>query len=204
VQTVMWALSNYGYIALFMLLALGIIGIPVPDETLMVFVGSLTVNGPFQYTLAFAVCLAGSMTGMFISYIVGRRVGKPLLDRYGKKLKLTPKRVERTERWFQKYGSWSIVFGYFVPGLRHLTCYLAGMSRMKWTTYLFAAGSGALLWVATFLTIGHIVGNHWRDAVRWLHSKGNPILFGGLVVLAVGGTITYFIIRYRMRTNKTP
>jgi len=48
------------------------------------------------------------------------------------------------------------------------------------------------------------VGNHWRDAVRWLHSKGNPILFGGLVVLAVGGTITYFIIRYRMRTNKTP
>ncbi|SYX85160.1 DedA family protein [Paenibacillus alvei] len=203
-QTVMWALSHYGYIALFMLLALGIIGIPVPDETLMVFVGSLTVNGPFQYAPAFAVCLAGSMTGMFISYIVGRRVGKPLLDRYGKKLKLTPKRVERTEHWFQKYGSWSIVFGYFVPGLRHLTCYLAGMSRMKWTTYLFAAGSGALLWVTTFLTIGHIVGNHWREAVRWLHSKGNPILFGSLVVLAVGGTITYFIIRYRMRTNKTP
>ncbi|MGG0812604.1 DedA family protein [Paenibacillus alvei] len=203
-HTVMWALSHYGYIALFMLLALGIIGIPVPDETLMVFVGSLTVNGPFQYIPAFAVCLAGSMTGMFISYMVGRRVGKPLLDRYGKKLKLTPQRIERTEEWFQKYGGWSIVFGYFVPGLRHLTCYFAGMSRMRWTTYLFAAGSGALVWVTTFLTLGHIVGNHWREAVRWLHSKGNPILFGGIAVLAVGGTIVYFVIRYRLRTKRTP
>ncbi|MBG9736394.1 hypothetical protein ABD86_02925 [Paenibacillus alvei] len=200
----MWALSHYGYIALFMLLALGIIGIPVPDETLMVFVGSLTVNGPFQYIPAFAVCLAGSMTGMFISYMVGRRVGKPLLDRYGKKLKLTPQRIKRTEEWFQKYGGWSIVFGYFVPGLRHLTCYFAGMSRMRWTTYLFAAGSGALVWVTTFLTLGHIVGNHWREAVRWLHSKGNPILFGGIAVLAVGGTIVYFVIRYRLRTKRTP
>ncbi|EJW17716.1 DedA family protein [Paenibacillus alvei] len=203
-HTVMWALSHYGYIALFMLLALGIIGIPVPDETLMVFVGSLTVNGPFQYIPAFAVCLAGSMTGMFISYMVGRKVGKPLLDRYGKKLKLTPQRIERTEEWFQKYGGWSIVFGYFVPGLRHLTCYFAGMSRMRWTTYLFAAGSGALVWVTTFLTLGHIVGNHWREAVRWLHSKGNPILFGGIAVLAVGGTIVYFVIRYRLRTKRTP
>nr|WP_216633961.1 DedA family protein [Paenibacillus alvei] len=200
----MWALSHYGYIALFMLLALGIIGIPVPDETLMVFVGSLTVNGPFQYIPAFAVCLAGSMTGMFISYMVGRRVGKPLLDRYGKKLKLTPQRIKRTEEWFQKYGGWSIVFGYFVPGLRHLTCYFAGMSRMRWTTYLFAAGSGALVWVTTFLTLGHIVGNHWREAVHWLHSKGNPILFGGIAILAVGGTIVYFVIRYRLRTKRTP
>lgn len=200
----MWALSHYGYIALFMLLALGIIGIPIPDETLMVFVGSLTVNGPFQYILAFAICLAGSMTGMLISYIIGRKVGKPLLDRYGKTFKLTPKRIEQTERWFQKYGSWSIVFGYFVPGFRHLTCYLAGMSRMRWTTYFVAAGLGAILWVATFLTIGHVVGNHWRDAVRWLHSKGNPILFGGLAVLAVVGVVAYFIIRHRMGTNRKP
>lgn len=199
---IMWALSQYGYIALFLLLALGIVGVPIPDETLMVFVGSLTTTGTFNYIPAFAICLGGSMTGMLISYTLGRRIGKPLLDRYGKKIRLTPKRIERTERWFQKYGAWSIVFGYFVPGLRHLTCYLAGMSRLKWTTYLLAAGTGAFIWVATFLTIGHVVGNHWWEAFRWLHAKGNPLLFGGIIVLLVAVGIGYRIIRYRIRTKK--
>ena len=201
---IMWALSHYGYIALFFLLALGIVGIPIPDETLMVFVGSLTVDGPFRFMPAFIVCLAGSLSGMFISYLVGRKIGKPLLDRYGKTFKLTPARMERTERWFQKYGPWGIVFGYFVPGLRHLTCYMAGMSRLNWTTYFIAAGTGALIWVATFLTLGHMVGNHWQSAVRWLHAKGTPFLFGFIVFALITGSAVYLMMRRRTREKGTP
>lgn len=198
-HTVIWALSQYGYIALFLLLALGIIGLPIPDETLMVFVGSLTVNGPFHYATAFIVCFIGSLTGMFVSYMVGYKVGKPLLDRYGKRIKLTPARVAEAEHWFRKYGLWSIVFGYFVPGLRHLTCYMAGMSRMQWTTYLLAAGSGALLWVTTFLTIGHIVGDNWSKAVAWVHEKGSPVLWVALALLLIGGFLFWY---YRIRNKK--
>lgn len=198
-DTVMWILSQYGYIALFVLLALGIVGLPIPDETLMVLVGSLTVDGPFRYVPAFAICLGGSMSGMFISYIVGLRVGKPLLDRYGKIIKLTPKRIEKAERWFQKYGAWSIMFGYFVPGFRHLTCYLAGMSKLKWTTYFLVAGTGAFIWVATFLTIGYVVG---EEAIRLLHDKGNRLLLIGVIVLLVVVAIGYLIMRYRRAKKK--
>lgn len=199
-----WALTHFGYIALFFLLALGIVGLPIPDETIMVFVGSLTVEGPFGYVPAFAVCLAGSMTGMTVSYIVGRRVGKPLLNRYGKRVKLTPARVERTERWFQRFGPWAIVFGYFVPGLRHLTCYLAGMARMNWSLYFFAAGTGALIWVATFLTIGHFVGVHWEAAVHWIHTKGTLYMVCLAVMLLLIGSLVFVLIRRRVRPKQTP
>ena len=167
----MWIVTHYGYYALFFLLALGIVGLPIPDETLMVLAGSMTVNGPFYYMNAFIVCTLGSMTGMLLSYGIGRKVGKPLIDRYGAKVKLTPSRLAVVERWFEKYGPVSIVFGYFVPGIRHLTCYVAGMSRLNFSIYLMSAMIGNFIWVGTFLTIGHMVGIHWETALLWMHQQ---------------------------------
>ncbi|WP_028546371.1 DedA family protein [Paenibacillus taiwanensis] len=195
----MWVISHYGYMALFVLLALGIVGLPVPDETIMVFVGSLTASGPFHYIKAFIVCLLGSMTGMLISYTVGRKVGKPLLDRYGKWVKLTPQRLAKSEAWFKKYGPISIAFGYFVPGFRHLTCYFAGMSRLKFPIYLASAFAGAVIWVTTFLTLGHFVGMHWKETVKWLHQQLGPTL---LIALVVAGLVTLVLLLVRKKKRQ--
>lgn len=155
--------------ALFGLLALGIIGLPIPDETLMTFVGSLTAFGHLSFGSSVAVSFAGSMSGMLISYWIGRRVGKPFLDRFGKWFHLTPARLARAEKWFQKYGVWAIFFGYFVPGVRHLTCYLAGMSGMRFWRYLVFSGSGAIVWCFTFITLGRIIGRNWESVMDLVH-----------------------------------
>src|ERR1700730_6330116 len=124
--------TDYGYIALYILLSAGIIGLPIPDETLMTFVGSLTApGGPFAYSTALLVIYAGTMTGMIVSYMLGHRVGKPFIYKYGKWIKLTPSRIERAEAWFKRFGLWAVFFGYFVPGVRHFTCYLAGVSGVS-------------------------------------------------------------------------
>lgn len=189
--------THYGYIALYILLSAGIIGVPVPDETLMTFVGSLTApGGPFSYSTALLVIYAGTMTGMIVSYMLGHRVGKPFLYRYGKWIKLTPNRIERAEGWFKRYGLWAVFFGYFVPGVRHFTCYLAGVSGVRFFKYLFYAGTGALVWCTTFLTLGHFIGRNLDELMRLIHSYVG-ISLGVIAVLALAAFLIY--MRYKKK-----
>ncbi|MFD0695885.1 DedA family protein [Paenibacillus sp. GCM10027628] len=190
-------INHYGYIALYILLSAGIVGVPVPDETLMAFVGSLTApGGPFTYLTTLMVIYAGTMTGMIVSYLLGHRVGKPFLYRYGKWFKLTPSRIERAEGWFKKYGLWTVFFGYFVPGVRHFTCYLSGVSGVKFYKYMFYAGTGALLWCTTFLTLGHFIGRNLDGLFELIHKY----IGMSAVILAILAAIVIFVyLRFRKR-----
>lgn len=152
-------IAQYGYAALYILLALGIVGLPIPDELLMTFIGYLASLGLIRYWPAVLVSFLGAMTGMLVSFWVGRSFGKPLLSKCGKWFKLTPKRIEKAEKWFDKYGPWTICIGYFLPGIRHLTCYLSGVSGMSFRKYVWFAGLGALVWCLFFITLGYFVGS---------------------------------------------
>ncbi len=151
-------IAQYGYFALFFLLALGIVGLPIPDETLMTFVGYLTSIQVFNFYIALAVSFSGSLSGMIFSYFLGRKFGRPLLLKYGKWLRLTPAKLNKAEGWFNKYGLWAVSFGYFIPGIRHFTCYLSGISGVGFRKYLLFAGSGAFVWCVTFITAGYFIG----------------------------------------------
>jgi membrane protein DedA with SNARE-associated domain len=188
-------IEDYGYIALFGLLAVGIVGIPVPDEILMTTVGSLTTNGgPLSFGKSILFSFAGTMVGMMVSYYLGKTVGKPFLYRYGKWVKLTPQRLDRAEGWFKKYGLWTVVFGYYVPGVRHFTCYLAGVSGVSLWRYLLYAGSGALVWCLTFLTLGHFIGvNAPRIMDLVHHYMGISITV--IVVIAAITLLIYLKVR---------
>jgi membrane protein DedA with SNARE-associated domain len=191
---------DYGYPALYLLLSAGIIGLPVPDETLMTFVGSLTSpGGPFIYTKALMVIYAGTMTGMVVSYSLAHRLGKPFLYRYGKWIKLTPKRLERTEDWFKRYGIWAVFFGYFVPGVRHLTCYLAGASGVGLLRYLLYAATGALVWCITFLTLGHFIGSNWEELLQIIHKYVGLSLAAIIVIILIGILV---FVRLRKRSKQ--
>ncbi|MEV2910604.1 DedA family protein [Paenibacillus larvae] len=199
-ETVFSLLADYGYYALYSLLALGIIGLPIPDETLMAFVGSMTMHGgPMNFWASLAVAYAGTMTGMTISYTVGRKVGKPFLYKYGKWMKLTPARLQKAENWFRKYGLWTVGFGYFVPGVRHFTCYLAGMSGVKWWKYLLYAGSGALVWCVTFLLLGRWIGRNFDRVLHMFHRYTGVTLgiLGGLLLIL--GLIVYLVFKRKKK-----
>ncbi|WP_275983759.1 DedA family protein [Paenibacillus hamazuiensis] len=189
-------IAQYGYVALFGLLALGIVGLPVPDEILMTTVGSLASMGVLSYSMSFVVCYLGAMTGMIVSYTLGRKVGKPVLYRVGKWVKLSPSRLEKAEGWFHKYGLWTVAFGYYVPGVRHFTCYLAGVSGVGFWRYLLYAGTGALIWVFSFLTLGHLIGENAPALLNLIHKyMGISIA----VLLVILGIVVYWYIRRRKK-----
>lgn len=189
-------IMHYGYAALYGLLAVGIIGLPVPDEILMTFVGYLISIGWFSYILALLVCFGGSMTGMLISFWIGHKVGKPFLWKYGKWIKLTPNRLSKAEGWFHRYGLWTVSFGYFVPGVRHFTCYLAGVSGVAFWRYLLYAGSGALIWVVTFLTLGYFIGENIDAVMPVIHRYMGIVIVSAVLVVGAGA---YFMSRSRKR-----
>ncbi|SET24681.1 DedA family protein [Paenibacillus sp. NFR01] len=158
-ETALQFLSDYGYLAIYGFLTLGIVGLPVPDELLMAGVGYLTAVGTMKLSYALLISFSGALSGMMLSYLIGHKAGRPLLNRYGKWIGFKAPRIGKMEVWMNKYGPLSIIFGYFIPGFRHVTCYLCGMSRMPLRKYSLFAAIGAMVWCLTFIMAGKLLGH---------------------------------------------
>jgi len=162
-------ISQYGYIGIFGLLVFGIVGLPVPDETLLTFTGYLVFRGRLRLPLVYLSAVAGSLCGITISYILGRTFGIKLIHRYGRYLRITEDHVHKAHAWFARVGHWGLTFGYFVPGVRHLTAYAAGMSDVEPHQFALFAYPGGCLWVATFVALGYFLGERWHAVEREIH-----------------------------------
>lgn len=152
-------LLNYGSIVLFLLLALGIIALPIPDETLLVIAGALMAKGVLIIPFTIIASFLGSICGITISYLIGKTGGVYLVHKYGGVIGITNEKMKKAHDWFEHYGKWTLTFGYFIPGVRHFTGISAGISGLEFPVFSLFAYSGAFLWVTTFLTIGYLFGN---------------------------------------------
>lgn len=161
-QQVLGWITQYGYVAIFSLLMLGIVGLPVPDETLLTFTGYLVYQGHLWLGPAYLVAFLGSACGITVSYTLGRTFGLTLIHRYGRYLRITEAHVEKAHAWFRRAGHWSLTIGYFIPGVRHFTAYAAGMSDLEAPTFAAYAYSGAALWAGTFIGLGYLLGERWK------------------------------------------
>lgn len=197
-QVLDW-ISRYGYPAIFFLLMLGIAGLPVPDETLLTFTGYLIFAGHLKLLPTFATVLAGTICGITLSYALGRIFGLPLIHRFGKYVHLTEERLAKAHGFFERVGHWSLTFGYFVPGVRHLTAYAAGVSYVAPHIFALYAYLGALFWSATFLSLGYFLGDRWESVSKRIHQDLM------LVACVVGGGLLLYVLwrvlRRRMRRD---
>ncbi len=187
-QLQIWILQ-YGYVAIFGLLMFGIIGLPIPDETLLTLVGYLIFRGTLHPLPALCVAVAGAASGITLSYGIGRLGGRAVLRRYGPRFHLTPDRVLRAENWFHRYGRWTLVFGYFVPGVRHIIAIIAGSSDLGLGFFAAYAYAGATVWSAVFLSAGYLLGKEWDRFPGIAHTVALAVvgllLAGGLVIVIV-------------------
>jgi membrane protein DedA with SNARE-associated domain len=188
-------LATYGYAGLFVLLMLGIVGLPIPDETLLVFCGYLIWRGQLHFGLTFLWGFLGSGCGISLSYLIGRNFGNKAIDRYGKYIRLTPERAQHVTALFHRIGAWVLTIGYFVPGLRHFTALIGGMSHLTYWKFARYAYSGAAIWVATFLTLGYFVGEGWEHASALAHRY---LLIGS----AICGVLALIVWWVRKRRSK--
>jgi membrane protein DedA with SNARE-associated domain len=159
-------ITRYAYGGIFTLLVFGIVGIPVPDEFLLTFVGFLVFRGQLKFAPALGAAFAGSACGITVSFLLGRTAGSWVLHHYGRWLHADEARIQRVHNWFERFGGWSLTFGYFVAGVRHLTALAAGMAEYEPPKFAAYAYMGALLWTTTFIGLGIYLGERWHEASR--------------------------------------
>ncbi len=176
-------ISQYSYVGIFALLMFGIVGLPIPDETLLAFCGYLIWRNQLQLLPTFLAGWGGSLCGITLSYWIGRTGGHRFVTRYGRYIGATEQRLSRVDAWFARFGSWLLAAGYFVPGVRHFTALVAGITAMKWRTFAVFAYAGAAIWVAAFLSLGYAVGDRWQQTSESFHRY---FLIGGAVVVITG------------------
>jgi membrane protein DedA with SNARE-associated domain len=182
--------SNYGYAAIFGLLVFGIVGLPIPDETLMVFSGYLIWRGNLSPIPTVLAAFLGSVCGITISYIIGRTLGIGFVHKWGRYIHVTEERLVRVHRWFDRIGHWALFVGYYIAGVRHFTAVVAGTSSLEYRSFAIYAYSGGLVWVCTFLGIGYYFGDHWQQVIETVHE--NLLVVSVIVIVAA---LAYVIIR---------
>lgn len=189
-------IAHYGYPSLFLLLMFGILGLPVPDETLLFFCGYLIWKGQLRFDLTLLTAFAGSSCGISLSYLIGRTYGRRLVHHYGPRVHITPRRIHRVYEWFHRIGAWVLTIGYFIAGVRHFTALVAGMAHMRYVKFASFAYLGAAVWVTTFVALGYVVGEQWEHTSEIVH-RWLLIAAGTLAVAA----FAWWYIRYRRRSE---
>jgi membrane protein DedA with SNARE-associated domain len=154
-------ISTYGYVALFGCLMFGIVGLPIPDETLLALSGYLVFKGEFSFLPTVLTSFLGSITGISLSYVIGRTGGYRLLRKYGPRFHITDEKIVTVEGWFERVGKWMLMLGYFVPGVRHLMALVAGSSKMRYPVFAGYAYTGGIVWSLTFILMGYSLGDSW-------------------------------------------
>jgi LPXTG-motif cell wall-anchored protein len=186
-ETLSLWLTQYGSFALFALLALGIFAIPIPDETLMVFAGILVAHDRLSAAPTCIAAFLGAMTGITLSYSIGRIAGVFLIKKYGHWVGITEAKMQRVHNWFERFGRWALLIGYFVPGVRHLTGYAAGITVMEYRHFATFAYIGAVVWATLFLSIGYFVGDQWSYIEALFDDYWQHFAFVGLGLIVAGG-----------------
>ena len=189
---------DLGYAGLALLMLAETIFPPIPSEAVLPLAGYLVYKGDLAFVPALLASTAGSVGGAVLLAELARRGGRPFAERFVKFARQDPKKLDRAEAWFDRRGSWVVLFGRFVPGVRSLVALPAGLLRMSRGRYLVLTLIGASIWNAILIGAGYILGEEWERVADLIGPLALPIL--GVVVLAAVG---WFLWHRRRVTKRT-
>ncbi|MEH7501004.1 DedA family protein [Neobacillus drentensis] len=187
--------EHHSYLILFTGIFLELLALPISGELLMSYAGYFVFQGTMNYTLALLTVFVSGGAGITATYWIGKAGGYKLIEKYGKYIHLGPERYEKTAVWFEKSGSKLLVFAYFIPGIRHFTGYISGISRMPFRKFIIPAYIGSFLWGFCFITLGKVLGPRW-EAFHQAASKYFYIFIIVFVIFLAG------LLAYRFYKNQ--
>ena len=124
---------------------------PIPGD---VFIASVAALPRSNYFLIVTTVTLATLAGSTILFTLAKKFGRKFLIKYGKKIKITPKKIKKVEKWFEKYGGTAIVIGRLIPGLRIATPFVAGLFGTSYKTFWFYTTIAALIWANIYFLVG--------------------------------------------------
>lgn len=190
-------ISQTGYGGITFLMALESACIPIPSEIIMPFSGFLVFEGKFVFWQVVLWGAIGNLIGSIAAYLVGYYGGRPLIEKYGKYLLISFHDLEKTDRWFNKYGQSTVFFSRLLPVVRTFISLPAGISRMDFKKFSFYTLAGSLLWSFVLTYAGVIMGRNW--IALEIYFRKFQWVIGGLIVLGA----VWWIWRHISNLRKT-
>jgi membrane protein DedA with SNARE-associated domain len=184
-------ISHWGYVAIFVFILLGNLGVPVPEESILVLAGYLVWQGKLRLPLVLVVGILSAIAGDNLGYWIGRRYGQKVIERYGRWVLLTPARLEATRRFVTRYGGIGVFAARFIAGLRFLASPLAGSVGLRPLTFFAANALGAVIYVPTMVAIGYGVAYGLRDYLKRLERVVGRVEYVVLIGGAIIGAIAF-------------
>ncbi|MEK3732163.1 DedA family protein [Paenibacillus sp. FSL M8-0334] len=165
-------MEQFGYIGVFLMIALENIFPPIPSEIILTFGGFMTTYTSMTVPGVVAAATLGSVVGAVILYGIGRLLDverlEKIVERWGHILRVKKEDIRKADAWFDKYGYWTVLFGRMVPLIRSLISIPAGMSNMKFGMFLLFTTIGTLIWNVILVTVGAMLGESWEDIVAFM------------------------------------
>jgi membrane protein DedA with SNARE-associated domain len=190
-------LVTYGYLAIFLIVTLEAMGIPLPGET-MLLLASVYAGTTHHLGIGLVIVSAagGAILGDNLGYLAGQYGGSRLLQRYGRYIRLDEHRLRQGHYLFERHGGKVVFFGRFLPILRMGAAFLAGAHRMRWPRFLIFNATGGVVWATTIGLAGFIFGN------SLLRSGGVVTIVSALLALLVMALVAVTVHRGERRLQE--
>jgi membrane protein DedA with SNARE-associated domain len=189
--TWMQFINDWGYLGIFLLMAFESTALPVPAEIVMPPAAYWASQGRFNLALVIVAATAGSWAGSAASYWIAYKLGRPLVNRYGRFVLMSPAKIEAADHWFETYGSGGIFVARLLPVIRHVISIPAGLFRMPFARFslmtILGAGlfNGALAWFGMKVLGDQPALMKDPDALRHALSSKSMWLVGFGVAVAI-------------------
>jgi membrane protein DedA with SNARE-associated domain len=190
------ALNHYGYLAVAGLIFLEDFGTPfVPGETVLIAGSLYAANGQLNVITVGLLAVLAAILGDNVGYAIGRFAGHAAVVRWGRYVRLTETRIAKAEAFFDRHGGKVVVLARFIDGLRQINGIVAGIAKMRWTSFLIYNSLGATLWVACWVTVGYAAGSHITAVYDWFSHFAVYALVALCVLILVLLT-RHFLVRH--------
>jgi membrane protein DedA with SNARE-associated domain len=190
---------EWGAIAVLIILTGESLGLPLPGESLLVLASVLAGRGELSLPLLMLSAWMGAVLGDNIGYVIGRRLGRTIVLRYGAKIGINANRLNRVEAFFIRYGPFTVAFARFVNVLRQLNGIVAGMLKMDWKRFLVFNALGGALWVLVWTLAGFYLGTHVTDIHQITHDLEHT---GAILGAGVFIAVLIFFLFQRLRHSR--
>ncbi len=189
-------IGEFGYLALFLLVFAEDLGVPVPGETAVIAAGAAAASGQLHPLVAWAVAIAAAILGDNVAYAIGRFGGRPLLERWGRFVRIGPSDLDQAGDLIDRWGGPAILMARFITVVRVVAGLVAGAVRMPWWRFVTWQSAGAVLWAGVMTAVGFyglrpakqlLLFAEVHPAVRWV--------IGAVVIIALAVMALRFAAR---------
>jgi len=195
-------IHQFPYLGLFLLLVLGTLGLPFPEDGILLLSGFLIAHHVIKPLPAFLVVYSGLLMTDFLLYSVGKKYGKMLVEHKRFHKIITEDRLAKFEKKFKKWGALVVFFGRHLLGLRAQIFLVAGVMRMSWKKFLIVDGTSALFTITLWGGLGYVGGNSVQALKKDITNIEQIVMI--ILAILLGSVLLFKYFKKRRKTSRQP